>query len=236
MEAAITAPQGRHGRPGGRRRLPRRSKVATCWSVAGVRSVTRIIGGRFGGRRIAVPRSVRTRTRPTTDRVREALFNVLAARLDLAGARCSTCTRARVRSGSRRSPAVRPRRCSSNPIGGGRRHHATTCRRSVRRARWCAARRWRGRSRGSADRAGRPGVGRPAVRGRDDRRRGRAGRRSPATAGWPTGRSWCVERPREVTRAGVARRLSRWQRAPLRRHPPRVRRDLLTPMAASVVP
>jgi 16S rRNA (guanine(966)-N(2))-methyltransferase RsmD len=37
----------------------------------------------FGGRRIAVPRSG---TRPTTDRVRESLFNVLASRIDFAGA------------------------------------------------------------------------------------------------------------------------------------------------------
>jgi 16S rRNA (guanine966-N2)-methyltransferase len=37
----------------------------------------------FGGRRIAVPR---TGTRPTTDRVRESLFNVLASRVDFAGA------------------------------------------------------------------------------------------------------------------------------------------------------
>ena len=44
--------------------------------------MTRIVGGRFGGRRITVPRN---RTRPTTDRVREALFNVLAARLDFDG-------------------------------------------------------------------------------------------------------------------------------------------------------
>jgi 16S rRNA (guanine966-N2)-methyltransferase len=36
----------------------------------------------FGGRRIAVPR---TGTRPTTDRVRESLFNVLASRIDFAG-------------------------------------------------------------------------------------------------------------------------------------------------------
>jgi 16S rRNA (guanine966-N2)-methyltransferase len=37
----------------------------------------------FGGRRIAVPR---TGTRPTTDRVRESLFNVLASRIDFKGA------------------------------------------------------------------------------------------------------------------------------------------------------
>ncbi|MFZ0834217.1 MAG: 16S rRNA (guanine(966)-N(2))-methyltransferase RsmD [Mycobacterium sp.] len=44
--------------------------------------MTRIIGGRAGGRRIAVPPKG---TRPTSDRVREALFNVLTARLDFAG-------------------------------------------------------------------------------------------------------------------------------------------------------
>jgi 16S rRNA (guanine966-N2)-methyltransferase len=36
----------------------------------------------LGGRRIAVPR---TGTRPTTDRVRESLFNLLAARIDFEG-------------------------------------------------------------------------------------------------------------------------------------------------------
>jgi len=44
--------------------------------------LTRIIGGAAGGRRIAVPRQG---TRPTTDRVRESLFNILTARRDLAG-------------------------------------------------------------------------------------------------------------------------------------------------------
>lgn len=44
--------------------------------------MTRIIGGIAGGRRIAVPPMG---TRPTTDQVREALFNVLTARLDLTG-------------------------------------------------------------------------------------------------------------------------------------------------------
>jgi 16S rRNA (guanine966-N2)-methyltransferase len=43
--------------------------------------VTRIIGGVAGGRRIAVPPRG---TRPTTDRVRESLFNILVARRDLA--------------------------------------------------------------------------------------------------------------------------------------------------------
>lgn len=44
--------------------------------------MTRIIGGVAGGRRIAVPPRG---ARPTTDRVREALFNILTARRDLAG-------------------------------------------------------------------------------------------------------------------------------------------------------
>ena len=44
--------------------------------------MTRIIGGVAGGRRLAVPPRG---TRPTTDRVRESLFNILAARLDLTG-------------------------------------------------------------------------------------------------------------------------------------------------------
>ncbi|HEX7825502.1 MAG TPA: RsmD family RNA methyltransferase, partial [Mycobacterium sp.] len=40
--------------------------------------MTRIIGGQFGGRRIVVPQGKGgSGTRPTTDRVREALFNVL---------------------------------------------------------------------------------------------------------------------------------------------------------------
>jgi 16S rRNA (guanine(966)-N(2))-methyltransferase RsmD len=45
--------------------------------------VTRIVAGAAGGRRLVVPSTAR----PTTDRVREALFNVLAARLDFDGVR-----------------------------------------------------------------------------------------------------------------------------------------------------
>jgi 16S rRNA (guanine966-N2)-methyltransferase len=44
--------------------------------------VTRIIGGIAGGRRIAVPPRG---TRPTTDRVRESLFNIVTARRDVSG-------------------------------------------------------------------------------------------------------------------------------------------------------
>ncbi len=43
--------------------------------------MTRIVAGVAGGRRLTVPASAR----PTTDRVREALFNMLAARRDFAG-------------------------------------------------------------------------------------------------------------------------------------------------------
>lgn len=45
--------------------------------------MTRIVAGLAGGRRLTVPSTAR----PTTDRVREALFNVLAARLDFDGLR-----------------------------------------------------------------------------------------------------------------------------------------------------
>ncbi|MGW0037164.1 16S rRNA (guanine(966)-N(2))-methyltransferase RsmD [Gordonia sp. NPDC003376] len=46
--------------------------------------MTRIIAGRFRGHRIAVPDEG---TRPTSDRVREAVFNVLGTRIDLDEAR-----------------------------------------------------------------------------------------------------------------------------------------------------
>ncbi|MGV1089400.1 MAG: 16S rRNA (guanine(966)-N(2))-methyltransferase RsmD [Mycobacterium sp.] len=46
--------------------------------------MTRIVAGVAGGRRLVVPPRG---TRPTTDRVREALFNVLAARVDFDGLR-----------------------------------------------------------------------------------------------------------------------------------------------------
>jgi 16S rRNA (guanine966-N2)-methyltransferase len=46
--------------------------------------VTRIVAGTAGGRQLAVPRRG---TRPTSDRVREALFSAVEAVLDLAGTR-----------------------------------------------------------------------------------------------------------------------------------------------------
>ncbi|HNF04641.1 MAG TPA: RsmD family RNA methyltransferase, partial [Mycobacterium sp.] len=46
--------------------------------------MTRIVAGAAGGRRLAVPPRG---TRPTTELVREALFNALVARLDFDGLR-----------------------------------------------------------------------------------------------------------------------------------------------------
>jgi 16S rRNA (guanine966-N2)-methyltransferase len=46
--------------------------------------VTRIVAGRLGGRRIVVPPRG---TRPTSERVREAIFSAVAARIELPGAR-----------------------------------------------------------------------------------------------------------------------------------------------------
>ncbi|MCB1385124.1 MAG: 16S rRNA (guanine(966)-N(2))-methyltransferase RsmD [Nitratireductor sp.] len=45
----------------------------------------RIVGGEFRGRRLAAPKS--DRIRPTTDRNRESLFNILSNRIDLDGSR-----------------------------------------------------------------------------------------------------------------------------------------------------
>jgi 16S rRNA (guanine(966)-N(2))-methyltransferase RsmD len=47
--------------------------------------VTRIVAGALGGRRLSVPAG--DRTRPTSDRVREALFSTLESLVDLSGAR-----------------------------------------------------------------------------------------------------------------------------------------------------
>ncbi|NYT93895.1 16S rRNA (guanine(966)-N(2))-methyltransferase RsmD [Salinispora sp. H7-4] len=47
--------------------------------------MTRIVAGALGGRRIATPPGAGTR--PTSDRVREALFSAVAAAVDLEGAR-----------------------------------------------------------------------------------------------------------------------------------------------------
>src|SRR5690348_7456556 len=48
-------------------------------------ALTRIIAGDYGGRRLAAPAGATTR--PTSDRVREALFSALESMTDLSGAR-----------------------------------------------------------------------------------------------------------------------------------------------------
>lgn len=63
------------------------NRYLSCVSVRSrtVIIVTRIIAGRYGGRRLATPAG--RDTRPTSDRVREALFSTLETLVDLSGAR-----------------------------------------------------------------------------------------------------------------------------------------------------
>lgn len=49
----------------------------------------RIVSGRFRGKKLATPRS--DAIRPTTDRTRESLFNILAHKIDLPDARIIDC-------------------------------------------------------------------------------------------------------------------------------------------------
>lgn len=53
-----------------------------------MRRVTRVVAGELGGRRLAVPTKG---TRPTSERVREAVFSAIEARVDLDGARVMDC-------------------------------------------------------------------------------------------------------------------------------------------------
>ena len=67
-----------------------RSGALRSGAQGGARSIStimRIIGGKFSGRRIIAPRGMTAR--PTTDRTRESLFNILTARddVDFEGAR-----------------------------------------------------------------------------------------------------------------------------------------------------
>src|SRR6476469_10915414 len=62
---------------------PTRRACCACRAAGEDGPVTRIIAGRAGGRRIAVPPAG---TRPTSDRVREALFSALTADPGLDGA------------------------------------------------------------------------------------------------------------------------------------------------------
>ena len=100
-------------------------------------AVTRIISGRAGGRRIQAPPG--SGTRPTSDRVREALFSRLEHLDVLPGRGCSTSTPGPARWGSRRPAAARRRSSSwSRPRGrrGGppQRRVAGACRASCVRA------------------------------------------------------------------------------------------------------
>jgi 16S rRNA (guanine966-N2)-methyltransferase len=53
---------------------------AACRIGAHTGRVLRVISGRYGGRRLQAPRGAATR--PTADRVREALFSILGARVE----------------------------------------------------------------------------------------------------------------------------------------------------------
>ena len=80
--------------------------------------MTRIVAGALGGRRIAAPPGAGTR--PTSDRVREALFSALEAEVDLAAPASPTCTPAPARSGWRRCPAGRRARAAGRVRPAGR--------------------------------------------------------------------------------------------------------------------
>ncbi|MFV0461868.1 MAG: RsmD family RNA methyltransferase [Nostocoides sp.] len=75
--------------------------------------MTRIIAGRAGGRRLQTPRG--NGTRPTSDRVREALFSAVFPGDGSPVPDGSTCTPAPERSGWRRSRGAPPPRPWSNP-------------------------------------------------------------------------------------------------------------------------
>src|ERR1700733_12876317 len=55
------------------------------WPRSGPEVAVRVVAGRFGGRSLVAPRG--RATRPTSDRVREALFSILAGADSLEGAR-----------------------------------------------------------------------------------------------------------------------------------------------------
>ena len=185
--------------------------------------MTRIVAGSAGGRRLAVPPG--QRTRPTSDRAREALFGTLSGLLDLDGARVldlyagsgavgleavsrGAASALLVDADARppRPPGTTPARSgwpTARPCGGTRSSGS-----------WPARPSRRPRLRRSAVRAGRRRTGRRARRagGRLARARRRAGgralvpRRGPALAGAGRGS----------------------QTAPLRRGHPLVRSILVT--------
>ena len=92
----------------------------------------RIVGGRLRGRPLAGPRS--NAIRPTSDRLRESLFNILLHAYGLPERRtraCSTSSPAPARSAWRRSRAARRRRSSSRAAWRAAASSAATSRRSA---------------------------------------------------------------------------------------------------------
>ena len=210
------APGAGGGRGGaGRRRAGRVPREGV--TPPSMRAVTRIVAGSRRGRRIAAPAG--RDTRPTSDRVREALFSALAARTDLVGCRFldlyAGSGAVGLEAASRGAAAVLL--VESDPRA------ARTVRANIDdagpRRRLPADHRPRSASLLSqaADRPVRRGLRRPAVR----RRRRRGGRgcstRWSATAGWPRTRWWWSSaRPDPPSRPG-RRRPDRGRRPALRR-------------------
>ena len=96
----------------------------------------RIIAGTLKGRRLDAP--AWEGLRPTSDKLRETLFNVLAPRI--AGRACSTATRARARSASRRSAAAPRTSRSSSAIRAPWRSSRPTSRAAASRDRYAIIR------------------------------------------------------------------------------------------------
>ena len=108
----VDAP-GRRPSNGSRRCARSPSATARCCRRCASRrhrhGALRREGRRRRAARPAARRAARARTRPTADRVREALFSILG---DVSGARVLDLSPARARSASRRSRAGPPRPCS----------------------------------------------------------------------------------------------------------------------------
>ncbi len=158
MEAAITAPKAGT--------VDRVAVSATAQVEGGdllvVVSLTRIVAGTFGGRRITVPRTAGPGRPPIgcANRCSTCWHRGWTS----TGWPCSTCTRVRGAGPRGAVAGCRRRRCSSNPITRGRGRHRREHRRARRAPRPTVRRgprrRGAGRRRGEA---GRSGVRRPAL-------------------------------------------------------------------------
>ena len=174
--------------------------------------MSRIIAGSRGGRRLTMPPG--DRTRPTTDRVREALFSALAAwagssagrrrrRRSRAG-RSATCTPAPAPSGWRRPAAARARCCWSRATGVRPRSPGATSTSSGSSAevRAAGSRRARGSARHAATTSSSPTRRTSCASDAVDQRCAVWS----ATAGWPpTGWSWSSDPGGRRRRAGRPR-------------------------------